>query len=213
MRPEPVPDFPCRGEFPLNRQRISASFISTTMPEITDRKNCSPNEIGELRQFLQPRAPQLVRFINAGAVVSKGRITSRVALGNINTEWYNVGNIRSRKEYHAKFFRVNQMMAVLKNPECREKEHLDRIQKYCREISSGSFKSTITLFERNNEMFIYDGNHSAVAFFEHYSTGNSDDTDVEVFIITDNTLLRIFLMRCYDFFWYSLKNRKIMLRW
>ena len=212
MRPVPVPDFLTRRKCPVNRQRIGATFTPATMPEITHRTTCSPEEIDALKQFLKSRAPQLVRFIEVGAVVSKGRITSRMALGNTNTEWYNVGDIRSRKEYHAKFFRVDQMMAVLKSPQCHGRADLDLIQKYCREIGSGSFKSTITLFEKRNEIFIYDGNHSAVAFFEHYAQCNSDEINVEVFIITDTTLLRIFLIRCYHFFWYTLKNRKIMVR-
>jgi len=180
--------------------------------EITDRRNCSPEEITSLKQFLQPRVPQLVQFIRAGAVVSKGRITSCRDLAKINTEWYNLGEIWSRKKYNLKFYRIDQIMTVLNDPACNDGSHRDLIQNYVREIARNNFKSTITLFEKDDEIFIYDGNHSAVAFFEYYSECGLDDINLEVFIISDKTLMRIFLIRCYNFIWFTLKNRKILLR-
>jgi len=182
------------------------------MAEITNRKNCSSEEINTLKQFLKPRAPHLIQYIGAGAVVSKGFIKSRSDLAKINTEYYNIGGIRSRKEYNAKFFRVDQVISVMKNPQCHDGVHLDVIQKYIQEISDDTFKYTITLFENNNEIFIYDGNHSAVALYEYYSKCELADINIEVFIITNNTILKIFLIRCYNFFWYTLKHKKIMLR-
>ena len=183
------------------------------MPEITNRKDCSSEEINTLKRFLEPRAPQLVQFIEAGAVVSKGLITSREMLAKTNTEWYNLGGVRSRREYGSKFFRIDQVMTVLKNPQCNDVAHRDRIQELMQEIPTNNFKYTITFFEKNNELFIYDGNHSAVAFFEYFSKCRSDNVNIEVFIITDTTILRIFLIRCYNFFWYTLKNKKFQLRW
>jgi hypothetical protein len=181
------------------------------MPEITDRKNCSPEEINALKQFLKPHT-ELIQFIEAGAGVSKGFIKSRLELAKTNIGWLNIGGIRSRKEYNSKFFLVDQVMTVLKKPQCNQPGSLDIIQKYIQEITHNEYKSTITLLERNNEIFLCDGNHSAVAFFEYYSKCGVDDIDIEVFIITDKTKLRIFFIRCYNFLWYTLKNKKIQLR-
>jgi hypothetical protein len=183
------------------------------MPEITNRKDCLSEEINALKQFLKHHSPDLVQFIEAGAVVSKGCIKSRLELAKTNTEWYDIGGIRSRKEYSSRFFRVDQVMTVLKNPQCHDGVNLDKIQKFTQEIETDNFKSTITLFEKNNEIFIYDGNHSAVAFFEYYSKCGLDDINTDVYIITDNTKLRIFLIRCYNFFWFTLKIKKIQLHW
>jgi hypothetical protein len=182
------------------------------MPEITDRKNCSPEEINTLKEFLKPHYPQLVEYIEVGSGVSKGLIKSRLELAKTNIGWFNIGGIRSRKEYNSKYFLVDQVMTVLKKPQCNQRGDLDIIQKYIQEIAHDKYKSTITLLERNNETYLCDGNHSAVAFFEYYSKCGLDDINIEVFIITEKPKLRIFLIRCYNFLWYTLKNKKIQLR-
>jgi len=181
------------------------------MPEIINRKDCSPQEIEKLKQFFESHSPPLVQFINAGAGVSKGTIKSQSELAKTFTEWHTLGGIRSRKDCKLKYFPVDRVMDVLKNPRCNDRYDMNLIQKYNQEIAKDTFKSTITLFENGNETFIYDGNHSAVAFFEHYSECGVDDVNIEVFIVTDTTKFRIFLIRCYNFIWYTLKNKKILL--
>lgn len=182
------------------------------MTAIVNRTRCSPEEINTLKEFLHPH-PELIQFIEAGGVVSKGFVKSRLELAKTNIGWLNIGGIQSRKEYKSKFFHVDQVMTILKKPQCNQHGSLDLIQKYIQEITCDNYKSTITLLERNKEMYLCDGNHSAVAFFEYYSKCGLDEINLEVFVITDNTLLRIFLIRCYNFLRYTLKNKKILLRW
>ena len=180
-------------------------------PIITNRHSCSSKEINPLKDFLKIRAPHLLQFIEAGAVVSKGTIKSRDELAKTYTQWYNLGGIRSRNECKTKFFCVNQIVSTLKKTGGNTEGNLELIQKYYQEIAESKFRYTITLFEKNDEVYISDGNHSSVAFFEYFSDRDLEEINIDVFIVTDNTILRIFFIKCSNFILYTLKTRRISL--
>jgi hypothetical protein len=138
------------------------------MPQIVHCRTCTPKEISELRAYLSTTPVRwLVGVIDGGARVSKGEVKSLSQVGRLRTIWGDLGGVRSDHEYGLEKFLVGQVMAVLKKPQCTDKERLDRIENYVKLFANNQLDLKITLMEDRSGITICDGNTRVVACFEY----------------------------------------------
>jgi hypothetical protein len=109
----------------------------------------------------------LVGVIDRGATVSKGEVETLSQVGRLRTMWGDLGGVRSVDEYDSEKFLVNQVMTVLKKPQCIDRERLDRIENYVKLFANNELDLRITLMEDRSGITICDGNTRVVACFEY----------------------------------------------
>jgi hypothetical protein len=146
------------------------------MVGIKNSRGCTPAELQDLKKHL-------VQLIESGAKVTKGEISPLAEIGRIRTIFKDIGSVLSKAEYGQDTFLVSQVQSVLKSKGCTDIAMRDKIAAFKTQIASGKFRLTVTLLETDGDLYIFDGDKSAVAFFEHSSETGSEDCSLPVFVI------------------------------
>jgi hypothetical protein len=153
---------------------------------IKQRESCSLEERGSHIKYLT-KTP-VYDFLKPhfkNCVISTGKIESCNNVGKTKTIWHDLGGILSEREYGTSTFLVEQVIPVLKKPQCNDKnENLKKIKEYIQFIPDPNFEIKITLLENNNQILICDGNKRAVAWYEHFSKCGINNVNLPVYIIT-----------------------------
>ena len=155
------------------------------MPEISNRTICSLTEINSLKTYLS-KTPVcwLVKVIDQGAKVSKGEIVSLSQIGELRTIWGELDGIYKNGMNDSEKFLVKEVMKVLRDPWCHDTHRLTLIEKYKRLLASDELELIITLFEKEENIVICDGNSRAVACFEYGLETGQSNLSLPVYAIT-----------------------------
>ena len=91
------------------------------MPEISDCRCCSSEEIHCLKKYLKKSTtPWLVCPIDQGASVSKCNVKPLSEIGRLRTIWAELGGIRSENQYNSEKFLVRDVVDVLLDERCTD---------------------------------------------------------------------------------------------
>jgi hypothetical protein len=161
------------------------------MVSVRNIQPCSPGELHDLKAHLSTsNVPQLVRLIESGAAVDKGEISPLAEVGQLPTIFKNIGTVRSEQEYGQKTFRVSQVPEVLQKAQCTDRAMRQKIDSYKKEVAEGTYRLTVTLLQTDGDFYIWDGDKSAVACFEHASQTGNARYSLPVFVIRPPVPLR-----------------------
>lgn len=112
-------------------------------------------------------------------VLKKGIITSINYFGFLKTIFGELGGIKSANK-----FLVNEVMAILRSPNCSDKNALQSIKYFTKMDEEDELDVKITIFNDGTDSIIIDGNKRAVALYERRNNNN----------INKNTIIPIYLI-------------------
>ena len=150
---------------------------------ITHIENCNISEKQQhLKYLLEQPVMSIVSMVKSGNYeLKKGIINSIKNLGNIKTEYGDLGGIISNKRDK---YLVNQVVTILKNPTCKDKKSLESIRYFQEQEKANNLSLSITiLVEEPGELRIIDGNKRAIALYENKKNSTTDEIILPIFFI------------------------------
>ncbi len=154
---------------------------------ITNRQNCSPEEIQRLIQYLEATPVAWVADkIRRGAALSKGEIQSREYLGALVTIFSKLGSdlglIVARQRYGREKFLVREILPTLRDPQCVDEDARSKVECYMKLDTLNSLEIIITIYQYGTDCIVVDGNKRASACYEGRSS--MDFRPVPVYLVS-----------------------------
>ena len=116
--------------------------------------------------------------------VFKAKINSLPDIGGLETIWGHLGGVFSFREYGHSRFQVSEVLATLRNPQCRDSSLLHRIENFIRLIAKGYKNFNVILGKIGNNYIILDGNKRTVAYYEYAREKGITDLNLPVYIVS-----------------------------
>jgi len=134
-----------------------------------------------LKYLLEQPVRGVVLMVNSGNYeLKKGIVNSLDNLGNIKTEFGELGGIVSERDK----FLVCQVVSILENPICEDKKSLESIRYFQEQDKLNNLSILTTIFvEESGELRVIDGNKRTIAFYENRKDSIVDEIVLPVYFI------------------------------
>jgi hypothetical protein len=154
---------------------------------IHDIKECVSKEVqSQIAYLAQTPVRGIASLLRSGqCMLSKGVIRSLNYLGELKTEFGQIGPLIPSAEEGEKKFRVSEIVPILKaNPKVQDNGLLVAIEEFMAKDKRGEVSYNVTIFDTGSEYIIKDGDKRSIAFYENNKTFNSDIIDYPVFVVS-----------------------------
>ncbi len=147
---------------------------------------CEPEELeSQLRYLDSTPVSGIAQLLRSGkCLLSKGIVTSLQALGDLKTEFSQIGPLIPSSITGQGKFIVSEIVQILRaNPDVKDDGLLQSIEALIEKETNDEIDFNITLFKMNEEFIIKDGNKRTIAFFENRRHLNQDNIRYEVYLV------------------------------
>ncbi|MCG7895319.1 MAG: hypothetical protein JAZ12_12780 [Candidatus Thiodiazotropha taylori] len=154
---------------------------------IHDIKECVPEEVqSQITYLAQTPVRSIASLLRSGQYrLNKGVIRSLNFLGDLKTEFGQIGPLVPSTEEGEKKFRVLEIVPILKaNPQVEDNGLLVAIEEFMAKDKRREVYYNITIFDTGSEYIIKDGNKRSISFYENNKTFNSDIINYPVFVVS-----------------------------
>lgn len=116
--------------------------------------------------------------------LSKGLLCSLKQLGDLKTEFGQIGLLVPTTTSGAIKFRVCELVSILRsNPHITDNGLLERIEAIMEKEAANAIPFNITVLQLNGEVVVKDGNKRTIAFFENRRNQSVDEIHYEIFLV------------------------------
>lgn len=114
----------------------------------------------------------------------QGSICSLKALGNMKTEFGDIGRLTPSATEGQKKFRVSEVVPILRaNPDVDDRGLLKAIDTFIQKDRVGEIDYNVTIFNLENEYIIKDGDKRTIAFYENRKSSKYGDIEYPVYVV------------------------------
>ncbi len=153
---------------------------------ITDVENCSAEELQNQIAYLANTAVRGIAELlrNGQCTLKKGIVRSLSWLGNLKTEFGQIGPLIPSATEGEKKFRVSEIVPLLRaNPVVDDGGLLKAIEAFIEKDTLGEVEYNVTIFNFGNDLVMKDGDKRTVAFYEHRKETSNNSIEFPVFIV------------------------------
>lgn len=153
---------------------------------IEDLRVCSEKELREQIVYLEHTPVRGIAdlLIEKQCSLNKGVVRSLKYLGNLKTEFGEIGTLIPNTTEDEKKFRVSEVMPILRaNPKI-DYDLLDAIETLIQQDRAGNIVYNVTVFGVGNEYIVKDGDKRTIAFYENRKSSESDVIKYPVYVVT-----------------------------
>ena len=147
---------------------------------------CSPEETQRQMDYLSSTPVSgIAQLLRSGrCVLKKGIVCSLQFLGNLKTEFGQIGLLTPGQRNGEEKFLVSEIVPMLRaNPIVSDGGLLNKIEAIMEREAKNEIEFNITLMLWNGETIVKDGNKRTIAFFENRKNLNQAEVSYEVYLV------------------------------
>jgi len=152
---------------------------------IEDLEECSEREIQDQIAYLEGTPVRGIADLlrNGQCTLKKGVVRSLNRLGNLKTEFGEIGTLIPSATEGDKKFRVSEVVPTLRtNPNVDDGGLLAEIEDFIEKDRLGKVEYNVTIFDFGNEFIMKDGNKRTIAFYENRKDSGIDYIEYHVYL-------------------------------
>jgi len=154
---------------------------------IEDLRECSEREVNEQINYLENTPVRgIADLLRSGQCkLKRGTVRSLRCLGNLKTEFGEIGTLIPTTTEGEKKFRVLEVVPILRaNPDVNDGGLLRAIETFIEKDLVGEVEYNVTIFDYGSEYMVKDGDKRSIAFYENRRGSESDVIEYPVYVVS-----------------------------